>query len=160
MKSFTDLITEEQLPEISDSELDSMAENLTWDDIADLYESDELIEVDETEDLEEGLSAQARMKKKMSMIRHKVKRGQIRGIKLRRASDFATLKKRATAAARRALARRFLRGRDKSTLSPAEKDRIEQQVKKMKNVQAILATRMIPTIRKLEQKRLYKGGRK
>jgi hypothetical protein len=81
---------------------------------------------------------------------------QLRGIKLRRASDFATLKKRATNAARRSITKRLLRGRDKASLSPAEKDRIEQQVRRMKNIQNILAQRMIPKIKKIEQGRLYK----
>jgi hypothetical protein len=92
----------------------------------------------------------------MTFARHKAKRVQLRGIKLRRASDFATLKKRATNAARRSITKRLLRGRDKASLSPAEKDRIEQQVRRMKNIQNILAQRMIPKIKKIEQGRLYK----
>jgi hypothetical protein len=166
MKKFLEIINEESdVEEISDSELDQMAASLTWEDIADLYEADELIDVDADEDelddqIAEGISAQSRLKKKMNMIRNKVRRGQMRTIKLRRSSDFATLKKRAGNAARRALQRRLLRGRDKSTLSPAEKDRIEDQVRRMKGIQALLATKMMPTIRKLEQKRLYKGSRK
>jgi len=159
MKSFVQSIWESktEADAISEEDLDQMVEGLTWDDIADLYDSDELIEIDEAEeDIHEALSAAARLRKRMTFARHKAKRVQLRGIKLRRASDFATLKKRATNAARRSITKRLLRGRDKASLSPAEKDRIEQQVRRMKNIQNILAQRMIPKIKKIEQGRLYK----
>ena len=159
MKSFIQSIWESktEADAISEEDLDQMVEGLTWDDIADLYDSDELIEVDEAEEeIQEALSAAARLRKRMTFARHKAKRVQLRGIKLRRASDFATLKKRATNAARRSITKRLLRGRDKASLSPAEKDRIEQQVRRMKNIQNILAQRMIPKIKKIEQGRLYK----
>lgn len=159
MKSFVQTIWESKTAddEITDAELDQMAESLTWEDIQEFYDPEEFIEVDaDQEEIEEALSASARLKKRMTFARHKAKRVQLRGIKLRRASDFATLKKRATNAARRSITKRLLRGRDKATLSPAEKDRIEQQVKRMKNIQNILAQRMIPKIKKIEQGRLYK----
>lgn len=159
MKSFLEKILEEKSPEtaFTEADLDQMAEELTWEDIADLYTEDEVVIVDNLQDeIDEALSAQARLKKRMTFARHKAKRVQLRGIKLRRASDFATLKKRATNAARRAITSRLLRGRNKASLSPAEKDRIEQQVRSMKNIQNILAQRMIPKIKKIEQSRLYK----
>jgi len=72
------------------------------------------------------------------------------------------LKKRAVLAARRSLYRRFLRGRDKSTLSAAEKDRIEQQVGRMRFMQSAIALKMLPKMRSIEQKRLahYRSGKK
>ena len=163
MKSFVEIIWESKSQDdvISDADLEQMAEALTWDDIADLYDADELIEVDEAEeDINEALSAQARLRKRMTFARHKAKRVQLKGIKLRRASDFATLKRRAVNAARRSLTKKLIQGRDKRTLSPAEKDRVEAQVKRMKNIQNIIALRMIPKVRKLEQGRLYKKKRK
>ena len=84
----------------------------------------------------------------------KSKRNAARNIKLRRPSSMNILKKRAILAARRAVYNRFLRGRDKSTLSAAEKDRIEQQVSRMKYMQQAIATKMIPKMRSIEQKRL------
>ena len=83
-------------------------------------------------------------------------------MKLRRASTPQILQKRAELAARRAIYQRLLRGRDKSALSASEKDRIEQQVKGMKSIQASIATRMVPKMRSIEQKRLahYRGGSK
>jgi len=66
----------------------------------------------------------------------------------------ATLQRRAKLAARRAIYQRFLKGRNKAQLSASEKDRIEQQVGRLKVIQTTLAQRMIPKIRSIEQKRL------
>ena len=164
--------------DLSDDEIEKMVNDLEWEDIQDLYEDDEFEdeeekeedeeeeEEDEDEDEEEdekkeknkkmneGLSMQARLKKRQTFARFKGKRGVARGLKLRRASDMTTLQRRAKMAARRSLYRRFLKGRDKSQLSAAEKDRIEQQVARLKNVQSTIAQRMLPKIRSIEQKRL------
>ena len=64
------------------------------------------------------------------------------------------LKKRAIGAARRSLYKRILRNRDKSSLSASEKDRVEQQVGRLKFMQTALATRLLPKMRSIEQKRL------
>ena len=50
--------------------------------------------------------------------------------------------------------KKFLHGRDKSTLSAQEKDVLEARVKALKNVQSVLAQRLIPKIRDIESKRL------
>jgi hypothetical protein len=138
-----------------------MVDTLTWGDIVDLYPEEDLIE-EETEQLDEKLSAQARLKKRQGFARGKSKRNTAKTIKLKRSSTPEVLQKRAQLAARRAIYKRMLRGRDKSALSASEKDRIEQQVAKMKNIQASIATRMVPKMRSIEQKRLanYRGGSK
>lgn len=174
--SFSNFLKEQNEDEeevISEKDVDDIVNGLTWEDIADLYEDDELVydseseeedEDDEEEDedeehvkegfLDEKLSAQARLKKRQAFARFKGKRNVARNMKLRRASSMNVLKKRAVLAARRAVYSRFLRGRDKSTLSAAEKDRIEQQVSRMKFIQAAIATKMLPKMRAIEQKRL------
>lgn len=150
---------------ISDEEMQKMVDDLDWEDIEDLYGDDEKIEDEEEDDednkkevneqtLYEKLSIQARTKKRQSFSRTKGVRNVARTMKLKRSSSTEVLQKRAVLAARRALYQRFLRGRDKSSLSASEKDRIEQQVKNLKNIQASLATRMMPKIRAIEQKRL------
>ena len=144
---------EKKQDDISDEEIDKMIEEMDWEDIIDLYNDDELVD-DETEEIDEALSVQARIKKRQAFARFKGRRGIAKGIKLRRASDMATLQRRAKLSARRALYKRFLKGRDKSTLSASEKDRIEQQVARLKVIQNTLAQRMIPKIRSIEQKRL------
>lgn len=142
--------------EISEEEIDQMVEELTWEDVIDLYEDDELVYEGEVEEefLSEKLTAQARLKKRQAFSRMRGKRNVARNIKLRRASTITTLKKRAVLAARRAVYKRFLRGRDKSSLSAAEKDRIEQQVARMKYMQQAIATKILPKMRSIEQKRL------
>jgi len=151
--SFANFITEENDElTFSDDEITEMVETLSWDDIIDLYPEEDLIEEDEI--LDEALTAQARLKKRQSFARVKSKRFTAKRIKLRRASTPAILQKRAQLAARRFIYQRFLRGRDKSTMSASEKDRIEKQVKSMKSIQSSIATRMVPKIRSIEQKRL------
>ena len=148
---------EEKEEELKDEDIDKMVNDLDWEDIADLYSDDDFAdeeENEEEEDLKEAISVQGRIKKRQAFARFKGRRNVIKGMKLRRASDVATLQKRATLAARRALYKRFLRGRNKSQLSAAEKDRIEQQVKNLKTIQSTIAQRMMPKIRSIEQKRL------
>ena len=158
--SFANFIAEKK-EQFSEDDINEMVDNLEWEDIIDLYPEEDLIE-EETEQLDEKISAQARLKKRQSFARGKGKRTTAKSIKLRRASTPETLQKRAQLAARRAIYQRFLRGRDKSALSASEKDRIEQQVRGMKNIQSSIATRMVPKMRSIEQKRLahYRGGSK
>jgi hypothetical protein len=158
--SFANFIAEKR-EQFSEDDINEMVDSLKWEDIVDLYSEEDLIE-EETEQLDEKISAQSRLKRRQSFARGKGKRTTAKSIKLRRASTPETLQKRAQLAARRAIYQRFLRGRDKSALSASEKDRIEQQVKGMKNIQSSIATRMVPKMRSIEQKRLahYRGGSK
>lgn len=142
---------------ITEKDINDIVDNLQWEDIVDLYEDDELVyepDAVEEESLNEKISAQARIKKRQAFARSKGKRNVARNMKLRRASSMNVLKKRAILAARRSVMNRFLRGRDKATLSAAEKDRIEQQVSRMKYIQSAIATKMLPKMRSIEQKRL------
>jgi hypothetical protein len=158
--SFANFIAEKR-EEFSESDINEMVDSLTWEDIVDLYPPEDLIE-EETEQLDEKISAQSRLKRRQGFARGKTKRNTSKGIKLRRASTPAILQKRAQLAARRAIYQRLLRGRDKSSLSASEKDRVEQQVKSMKNIQVSIASRMVPKMRSIEQKRLanYRGTAK
>lgn len=137
---------------LTEADMDEMVKKLSWEDIVDYYDDDELIE--EENNLDEALSAQARQKKRQAFARSRGKRGVALRMKLRRASTMETLKKRAILAARRSLYKRLLRGRDKSKLSASEKSRVEQQVSKLKTFQTALVTKMMPKIRSIEQKRL------
>ena len=158
--SFANFIAEKK-EEISEEDINEMVDSLEWEDIVDLYPEEDLIE-EETEQLDEKISAQSRLKRSQGFARGRSRRNTAKSIKLRRASTPATLQKRAQLAARRAIYQRFLRGRDKSALSASEKDRIEQQVKGMKSIQSSIAVRMVPKMRSIEQKRLshYRGGSK
>ena len=162
LKQIINELSEKDIESLSDDELDKMVDNLEWEDISDLYdgepEEDEEPEEDKEEVneelLDEKLSASARIRKKMSMIRRKAKTTMARNIKLRRSAPHTVLQKRAKVAARRALYKKFLRGRSKSSLSASEKDQMEARINRMKNIQANLAMKMMPKIRKLEQQRL------
>lgn len=149
-------LTTEEVDDVklTDDDLEEMVKKLSWEDIIDYYDEDELVEEDDDNTVEEGLSVQARMKKRQAFARSRGKRGVALRMKLRRASTQETLKKRAILAARRSLYKRLLRGRDKSQLSASEKSRVEQQVKGLKNFQTALVTKMLPKIRAIEQKRL------
>lgn len=142
---------------IGDSDINDMVKSLEWDDIADTYQKDEVVLEQLKEDvLDEKLSAAARLKKQRDFRRTGAKRNIARGMRLQRVSSPDRLKQRAIVAARRLLSKRFLRGRDKSELSPQEKDLLEQKLKRLQQlgVQATLATRLMPKIRSIEQKRL------
>jgi hypothetical protein len=150
--SFASFIAEEnEEATFTEAVMDEIVEGTTWEDIVDLYSEEELVE---EEEVTEALSAQARLKKKQSFSRNKSRRNVARGLKLRRASSPDTLKRRAMAAARRAMYKRLLSGRNKSSLSASEKNRVEMQVSKMKNIQSSIVNRMMPKIRSLEQSRL------
>lgn len=154
--SFTDYIVEEKHVDISDEEIQRIVDGVEWVDMVDLYEDDDLVY---EEVLFETLSAQARLKKRQSFARMKSKRNLAKSIKLKRASTTEVLKKRAVIAARNSLYRKLLRGRNKATLSAAEKDRIEQQVKRLKSIQSSLVPRLLPKMRAIERKRMA-GSRK
>lgn len=153
------ILSEENFEEVelTESDIDNIVNNLTWEDIVELYDDSELYyeEANSTEEvLLERLTVQSRLKKRQSFARMKGKRGVARNIKLRRASSMEVLKKRAVVAARRAMYSRLLRGRDKSSLSASEKDRLEQQVARLKTIQQSLAVRLLPKMRSIEQKRI------
>jgi hypothetical protein len=135
--------------EIDENDID--INDLEWNDIADTYEPEDFI-VEEI--LDEKISAASRLRKRMHFKRTSSKRQIGAAIKLSRPSTIAQLQKRAKVAARRLLMKKFLHGRDKSTLSAQEKDVLEARVKALKNVQSVLAQRLIPKIRDIESKRL------
>ena len=146
------------LSKLTEQDTDQMVDELTWEDIVDFYDDNDF----HTEEVNEALSTQARLKRRQTFARFRGKRGIAKGLKLRRASDMKTLQRRAKLAARRALYGRFLRGRNKASLSAAEKDRLEKQVGTLKTLQTSLAQKMLPKIRGIEQKRLagYRSKKK
>jgi hypothetical protein len=151
ISSFKKFIKEEA--EFSDQELDELASSITWDDIFDLYNEDELVNEDD-EELEEASSAGRRLKQARSMRIMGRRISIARNLKLKRTSSLVVLKKRAVLAARRSLYKKILMGRDKSTLSASEKDNVEARVKRMRFMQNVLAIKLLPVIRKIEQTRI------
>lgn len=142
---------------VSDNDIDEMVENTNWEDIYDLYEENELVY--KPEDLEEAISASSRLRKSLGMKRKTPRISLARNLKLKRTSSMEVLKKRSVLAARRALYKRFLMGREKSKLSAGEKDRLEKRIKNLKHIQATIALRMLPRIKSIEQHRLARKGK-
>lgn len=155
---------EESDKHFNDNEIEDMIANLHWDDIYDMYDPEDLLydesedEEDEDDDkkkeIEEKISAQSRLKRGQGMARRSGRLTLSRNLKLKRTSTMEGLKKRAISAARRSLYKKLLMGRDKSQLSPAEKDRLEQRMSGLKYLQATIAIKMMPRIKSIEQKRL------
>jgi len=139
--------------EFTEHELDEMVDHLTWEDIADLYSPEEFV-LEEIQVLDEKLSATSRLKKSQKFKSRKTAIGTARKMRLRRTSTIDVLHKRASAAARRLLQKRILRGRGKNQLSADQKDRVEQQIKTMMAQQGNLAVKLLPKIRALERSRL------
>lgn len=153
--SFSNFV-EEVGNDITEEDIDDIVNNLAWDDIYDLYDEDELIydPGDEQEDIEEKISASQRIKKSQGMKRRKSQLSIARNLKLRRTSSVEVLKKRAVNAARRAVYKKLLMGRNKSQMSASEKDMLEKRMKNFKYMQNTIAIKLLPKMKAIEQSRL------
>lgn len=142
-----------------EKELEADVLALSWDDIVDLYDEDEIEyvehpELESEEELEEGITPAGRLKKKFNAMRTKSRRMMARNIAIKRVSTPEKIKSRSVRAARRMVYKRLLRNRDISTVSAAEKTRLEAQIKRMAPMVARLSVRVMPQVRKLEQSRI------
>lgn len=163
MKTFKNFLTEDTSNislELSEDDIESIVDSLEWDDIYDLYESEELVEEDDEEELQEALTVQARLKRGQRARRSKTKLTQARRLKLRRPSNMNVLRNRARIAARRMLMKRFLKNRNKKYISAQEKNRIETQISSMSSIVNNLSTRLVPKMRDIERKRLVNVRKK
>ena len=145
--------------EAFEKELEADVLALSWDDLVDLYDEDEIEyddspETEEGEELEEGITPAGRLKKKFNAMRTKSRRMMARNIAIKRVSSPEKLKSRSIRAARRMVYKRLLRNRDISTVSSSEKTRLEAQIKRMAPMVARLSVRVMPAVRKLEQSRI------
>lgn len=146
-----------------EKELEADVLALGWEDLVDLYDEDELEYVEDTEedededegeDMQEAITPAGRLKKKFNAMRTKTRRNMARNLALKRVSTPERVKARSIRAARRMVYKRLLRNRDISTVSAAEKTRLEAQVKRMAPMVARLSVRIMPKVRKLEQSRI------
>ena len=72
VNSFANFIAEKR-EMFSENDINEMVDSLTWEDIVDLYPAEDLIE-EETEQLDEKISAQSRLKRRQSFARGRTKR--------------------------------------------------------------------------------------
>lgn len=142
------------------------ADNLTIDDMLDLHmvTPEEVVEVEFEVDphtnvqVTEALTPLGRIKRRQAARRNKTKLKIARMRALKRAGGNERIKLRATRGARNMMYSRLLRGRDRSSLPPAEKSRLEKMIKRFQPLIARIAVRMVPQMRKVELNRLKKRG--
>ena len=148
--------------DITDEDLKSIEkhiDSLEWDDIKHLYADEKHSEAEEDytpdgDPLDEGLTAQQRIKKKFDFIKTKSKREIAATIARHRVSTPERMKKRAVTHARSMIMQRLLAKRKKANLSAAEKDRIEKILKQSKGAVVRISNRLMPKLRELEMKRM------
>lgn len=104
--------------------------------------------------LDEDMTALQRINKRFSFMKTKAKRQIARRIALKRPSNQKKLKKKAIVHARLLIKQKLLRGRDYSKLSAAEKNRIENVLKRSALAVVRISNRLVPKIRQLEMSRL------
>lgn len=158
------------ITDFSDSDIDSLINDLTDDDYLEEYDEDELalvddetgeeIEADEEEKsmdeehIVEVLSRAERMKSKFRIRKTKAKRARSTKIALKKFSPTATINKRARRLAVKALKKRLLRGRNPNKLSVAEKERVEKIIQNKKPLLKRIAMKLAPQVRKREKARM------
>lgn len=131
-------------------EIDKLADKI--DDLEDIvhhYDDDEIVLK-----LEEHLSREERIKRKIAFTRSKSNRERRREIALKRLSTPAKVKQKARKAAVELLKERISK-KPVSELSVAEKDRLEDIIAKRKEIINRLANKLVMKIRKIEQNRVY-----
>lgn len=121
-------------------------------------EEDEEDDIEEETQLDEVLSVQGRLKRRFAAKRNKQKLKVARRIAIRRGSTPDRLAKRAKRSARNMIYKRLTRGRDKSTMPPAEKARFEKMIVRYAPLVNRLAVRLKPIQRQKELKRLTHRG--
>ena len=147
------------------ADIEKHIDQLEWEDVRHILGQGKQTEnqaadaTDEEVDLDgnvidEALTAADRMKKRMQFTKTKAKRQIARKIALKRLSTFGKLKKKAVVHARTLIMKKILKGRDKSKLSAAEKDRIEAIVHRAKAAVVRISNKLLPKLRDLEKQRL------
>jgi hypothetical protein len=148
--------------DISDDDLKSIEKHIDDLEDADVLHILDKERHDEAEEdwvptgasLDEVLNASQRIKKRFDFLKTKSKREIAAQIARHRMSTPERLKKKSITHARTLIMQRLLKGRDKSSLSPAEKDRIENIVSKSKAAVVRISNRLAQRIRQAEMARL------
>ena len=123
------------------------------EELDDFAMSDEL-DIHDNIDILETLTIQGN--RKDDSLRGEIVKNKVARMRVAReySSDPSRIKRRATRGARNMIKSRLARGRDMSSLLPAEKSRLEM-MKKVLGLVARLATRMLPVVRNIELKKTY-----
>lgn len=155
-------------PHLSDKdlkEIEKHIDQMEWEDVRHILgqgkqketqggdATDEEFETD-GDLLDEDLSALQRINKRFAFMKTKAKRQIARRVAMKRPSNQKKLKKKAVVHARKLIKAKLLRGRDYSKLSVAEKNRIENVLKRASLAVVRISNRLVPKIRQLEMARL------
>lgn len=103
--------------------------------------------------IDEVLTLQQRMRRKILMRRLAPRLARARKISMRRRAGTDVLKRRAKVMARKAIAKKLLGGKNKADLAPGERARIEKILAKRKKAIDRLAVRFLPIARKKQAMR-------
>jgi len=141
--------------------LDQIAEEVTFEEIVEMYDDDELAFIDE-ETLEEVdiplmevLSRVERMLAHSRFARSASKRQRQLKIALKRTSPPAKINTRARRLAVATIKKRMFRGLDPSKVPVAQKERIEKIISSLGPVIGRLAMKLAPKVRAVEKARLH-----
>ena len=130
-------------------------ETASWQDLSKYYDAEEDEDEDEGEEgLDEAITPQGRLKKKFAAMRNKTRRNLAKNMQMKRIATPDRIKSRSIRAARRMVYKRILRNRDPSSVSAAEKARIEAQVKRMAPMVSRISVRLQQSERKRDQARV------
>jgi len=159
--------------ELSESEIDSMIEQLSEEELLGLDENTEwdLVYEDNDEvipphpeeeqiELMEVLSRQERMKGKIRLRRTQAKRSRTTKINVHRYANPKTINSRARRLAIKLIKQRMLRGRNPSKVSVGDKEQIEKQLAKRKDLVNRVAQKLVVRVRQVEKSRMSKGKTK
>lgn len=104
-------------------------------------------------EINEVLTLQQRMKRKLLMRRLAPRIARARKIAMRRKAGLDVLKRRAKALAKRTMVKKLLSGRNKGDVTPSERARVEKLLAKRKKAIERLAMKLLPTVKKKQAQR-------
>ena len=155
---------DQNFADLSEEDIDAMVESIQDEyDIINAYDDSELAIIDEETGEEildeetiitEVLSRSERMRAKVRFAKTKSKRERSAKLALKRTSSTIVINKRARRLAINLMKKRLLRGRNASSLSVGEKERIESMIAKRKPILNRLAMKLSPRVRQIEKARL------
>lgn len=154
--------------DLSDDELDAMADKISFDDLIDVTDDEDLaivdpetgeeIEHDEEDEINEEalmevLSRSERMKAKIRFMRTKSKRERRLEVSLKRRADSKTINTRSRRLAINLIKQRLFK-KPASQMTVSEKERAERMIQQRRALVDRLAMRLSPKVRRMESDRL------
>ena len=159
--------------ELSEEEIDALVESIPEEELLGLDEhaewdlvyedTEEVIPAhpeEEQIELMEVLSRQERLRGKIRLRRSQAKRSRSTKINVHRFADPKTINKRARRLAIKLIKKRMLRGRNPSKVSVGDKERIEKQLSKNRQLVDRVAQKLVVRVRRVEKSRMSKGKSK